>query len=69
MGWTASASVPTGAWRSQLPHFVQNLAPCNAWCPAGNDVVGFVQTLANDGPEAAAAILAETTPLPAVCQN
>ena len=57
----------TGAWRSQLPQFVRNLAPCNAWCPAGIDVVGFVQALATDGPEAAAGILAEATPLASVC--
>ncbi|MCB9176565.1 MAG: FAD-dependent oxidoreductase [Caldilineae bacterium] len=57
----------TGDWRSQLPRFVRNLAPCNAWCPAGIDVVGFVQALAREGPEAAAGILAEATPLASVC--
>ena len=36
-------------------------------CPAGNDVVGFVQALARDGEEVAAEILARTTPLAAVC--
>ncbi len=57
----------TGSWSSQRPHYVEHLAPCNAWCPAGNDVVGFVQALARDGEEAAAGILRTTTPLPAVC--
>ena len=57
----------TGAWRSQTPRYVENLAPCSAWCPAGNDVIGFIQTLANDGPEAAARVLGQSTPLAGVC--
>lgn len=57
----------TGSWRTQTPRYVQNLAPCNAWCPAGNDVVGFVQALAREGEEAAAAVLGRTTALSSVC--
>ena len=60
-------TLKTGAWRSQAPRYRQRLAPCNASCPAGNDVVGFVQALLTEGPGAAAAILARTTPLPGVC--
>ncbi len=61
------ATLKTGAWRSQLPHYRTMQAPCNAACPAGNDVVGFVQALNNDGPEAAARVLFATQPLPSVC--
>jgi 2-oxoacid:acceptor oxidoreductase gamma subunit (pyruvate/2-ketoisovalerate family)/2-oxoacid:acceptor oxidoreductase delta subunit (pyruvate/2-ketoisovalerate family) len=57
----------TGSWSSQRPSYVQHLAPCNAWCPAGNDVVGFVQAVASDGEGPAAEILGTTTPLAAVC--
>ena len=57
----------TGAWRSQAPEYRARTAPCNASCPAGNDVVGFVQALLSEGPGAAAVILARTTPLPGVC--
>jgi 2-oxoacid:acceptor oxidoreductase gamma subunit (pyruvate/2-ketoisovalerate family)/2-oxoacid:acceptor oxidoreductase delta subunit (pyruvate/2-ketoisovalerate family) len=57
----------TGSWSTQRPVYVENLAPCNAWCPAGNDVVNFVQAVARDGEEAAARVLRETTPLAAVC--
>lgn len=57
----------TGSWRSQTPRYARHLSPCNAYCPAGNDVVGFVQALATDGEEAAAEVLARTTPLPGVC--
>ena len=57
----------TGSWRTQSPRYVDKLAPCSAWCPAGNDVVGFVQALARSGEAEAAAVLARTTPFPGVC--
>lgn len=57
----------TGSWSAQRPIYVENLAPCNAWCPAGNDVVEFVQAVAVDGEVAASQILGRTTPLAAVC--
>jgi len=57
----------TGSWRTQAPLYRSHLAPCNAGCPAGNDVVGFVQELKNHGVEAAARVLLRTQPLPSVC--
>ncbi len=57
----------TGSWRTQAPRYRSHLAPCNASCPAGNDVVGFVQALARGGVEAAAKVLLRTQPLPSVC--
>ncbi len=57
----------TGSWRSQTPRYVQKLAPCSAWCPAGNDVVGFIQELVRHGVEEASAVLARSSPLPGVC--
>ncbi len=57
----------TGSWSSQRPKYVENLAPCNAWCPAGNDVVGFVQAAAKRGDGEALAILHRSTPLPGTC--
>ncbi|HSL82118.1 MAG TPA: FAD-dependent oxidoreductase, partial [Thermoanaerobaculia bacterium] len=63
----AAPALRTGTWRSQTPRYAKHLSPCNAACPAGNDVVGFVQALATDGEEAAAEVLARTTPLPGVC--
>ncbi len=57
----------TGSWRTQLPRYVDHFAPCNAFCPAGNDVVTFVQTLMNEGEEAAAKVLGRTQPLASVC--
>ncbi|MAE28325.1 MAG: 2-oxoacid:acceptor oxidoreductase family protein [Planctomycetota bacterium] len=57
----------TGSWSSQRPAYMEKLAPCSAWCPAGNDVVGFVRAAATEGEEAAAHILGRTTPLSATC--
>ena len=57
----------TGLWSNQSPSYCQYTAPCNAACPAGNDVVGFIQALKEGGPEAAAALLLRTQALPSVC--
>jgi 2-oxoacid:acceptor oxidoreductase gamma subunit (pyruvate/2-ketoisovalerate family)/2-oxoacid:acceptor oxidoreductase delta subunit (pyruvate/2-ketoisovalerate family) len=63
----APPPLTTGSWRSQTPIYARHLSPCNLACPAGNDVVGFVQALARAGAEEAAAVLARTTPLAGVC--
>ena len=57
----------TGAWRSQRPRYEFKTAPCNARCPAGNDVRGFLEALAGGRPEWALEILLETSPFPGVC--
>ena len=64
---SAPTGIRTGTWSSQRPRYVEILAPCNAWCPAGNDVVGFVQALAKQGLAEASAILRRTTPLAGTC--
>ena len=61
------ADLKTGSWSSQAPMYRDQAAPCNLACPAGNDVVGFIQALKNDGAQAAAAILLRTQALPSVC--
>jgi 2-oxoacid:acceptor oxidoreductase gamma subunit (pyruvate/2-ketoisovalerate family) len=60
-------TVMTGTWSNQMPSYSTHAAPCNVACPAGNDVVGFVQALKKGGVEAAAEILFATQPLPSVC--
>ncbi|WP_248360622.1 FAD-dependent oxidoreductase [Anaeromyxobacter oryzae] len=59
--------LPTGTWRTQRPRYRSHVAPCNAACPAGNDVVGFIGALRTGGVEAAARVLLATQPLPSVC--
>jgi 2-oxoacid:acceptor oxidoreductase delta subunit (pyruvate/2-ketoisovalerate family) len=57
----------TGSWRSQRPVHLFRMAPCNARCPAGNDVRGFLEALADKDPTRALEILLETSPFPGVC--
>ncbi len=57
----------TGNWSTQLPGYEDYVAPCNSACPAGNDVVGFIQALKKSGNDAAAEILLRTQALPSVC--
>lgn len=64
---SAPTGLQTGSWRTLVPRYVERPAPCNAWCPAGNDVVGFVQALAREGIRGAAERLGPTTPLASVC--
>ena len=63
----APTGLKTGTWRTQAPRYSEGLAPCSAWCPAGNDVVGFVQALARGDETEAARVLAETQPFPSIC--
>jgi len=60
-------TLKTGSWSTQAPRYREHAAPCNLACPAGNDVRGFIQSLKNDGAEAAATVLLRTQPLPSVC--
>lgn len=57
----------TGTWATQLPCYQEYAAPCSVACPAGNDVVAFIQTLKEQGVTAAAEQLMQTQALPAVC--
>ncbi|MCA8962792.1 MAG: 2-oxoacid:acceptor oxidoreductase family protein, partial [Planctomycetes bacterium] len=63
----ASLGLRTGSWRTQRPSYAEHLAPCNAWCPAGNDVITAIQTLARSGEDEAAAVWFRTQPLAGVC--
>lgn len=60
-------AIKTGLWASEQPHRRQMIPPCNHVCPAGNNVQGFLQALANDNTDKALGILLRTTPFPSVC--
>jgi len=58
----------TGSWRTLLPVNIMQTPPCTNSCPAGNDVRGFLRTLAvQKDYEAAWHVLTRTNPLPATC--
>ena len=63
---SAPTGLRTGSWRSQRPVYASHLAPCSAWCPAGNDVIGFIQAVLK-GEVEAARVLGRSTPLAGTC--
>ena len=57
----------TGAWRTQRPFYENKTPPCSAACPAGNDIVGFIQKITQDDFEGAWHLIKEENPFPGVC--
>ena len=58
----------TGSWRTLLPVNIMQTPPCTHACPAGNDIRGFLRTLAEQKDyEAAWHVLTRNNPLPAIC--
>jgi hypothetical protein len=39
---TTATAAGTGAWRRQLPSWVAHLPPCNAACPAGENIQAWL---------------------------
>jgi len=63
----APPAIRTGTWATRRPQRRLLKPPCNAICPAGNDVQRFLAAAAHADYDAALAILLETTPLPGIC--
>ena len=63
----ALPAIKTGLWATEQPHRQQMVPPCNHICPAGNNVQGFLNALANDKTDEALEILLRTTPFPSIC--
>jgi 2-oxoacid:acceptor oxidoreductase delta subunit (pyruvate/2-ketoisovalerate family) len=57
----------TGAWRTQRPFYEDKTPPCSAACPAGNNIVGFIQKISQEDFEGAWNIIKEESPFPGVC--
>ncbi len=56
----------TGSWRTQRPIYVDRLPPCNAACPAGEDIQGWLAHAEAGEYEAAWRALTANNPLPAI---
>jgi 2-oxoacid:acceptor oxidoreductase delta subunit (pyruvate/2-ketoisovalerate family) len=56
----------TGSWRNERPIYVDRLPPCNAACPAGEDIQGWLFHAEAGEYEAAWRKLVENNPMPAV---
>ena len=56
----------TGSWRNERPGYVRNLPPCNAACPAAEDVQGWLFHAEGGDYEAAWRAIVRDNPFPAV---
>jgi 2-oxoacid:acceptor oxidoreductase gamma subunit (pyruvate/2-ketoisovalerate family) len=66
-GGGALPTIETGSWATEQPRRQEWTPPCNHVCPAGNDVRGFLQSMARERIDEALEILLATSPLPSVC--
>jgi NADPH-dependent glutamate synthase beta subunit-like oxidoreductase len=62
----SSLANKTGSWRSARPTYVDHLPPCNAQCPAGEDIQGWLYHAESGGYEQAWRHLTRDNPFPAV---
>jgi 2-oxoacid:acceptor oxidoreductase delta subunit (pyruvate/2-ketoisovalerate family) len=56
----------TGSWRTFRPEYVDRLPPCNATCPAGENIQGWLFHAESGDYEKAWRVLVENNPLPAI---
>jgi 2-oxoacid:acceptor oxidoreductase delta subunit (pyruvate/2-ketoisovalerate family) len=56
----------TGAWKYIRPRYRDGVAPCNARCPTGVDVEGYMNLLRQDRMSEALDLLLRENPMPAV---
>jgi 2-oxoacid:acceptor oxidoreductase delta subunit (pyruvate/2-ketoisovalerate family) len=56
----------TGAWRTERPVYLDRRPPCQAGCPAGEDVQGWLYPAEEGGYEAAWRKIMEVNPFPAI---
>ena len=57
----------TGTWRTQRPFYEDKTPPCNAACPAGNDIVSFILKVAQGDFGGAFDLIREENPFPGIC--
>jgi 2-oxoacid:acceptor oxidoreductase delta subunit (pyruvate/2-ketoisovalerate family) len=57
----------TGGWRAQRPFYEDKTPPCSAACPAGNDIVGFIQNITKGDVEGAWNLIKQENPFPGIC--
>ena len=62
----SSLANKTGSWRTRRPVYVDRLPPCNAQCPAGEDIQGWLYHAEAGDYEAAWRHLTRDNPFPAV---
>lgn len=56
----------TGSWRTSKPVYLDRLPPCNAGCPAGENIQGWLYHAESGDYEQAWRVLTESNPFPAI---
>jgi len=62
----SSLANKTGSWRTERPVYVDRLPPCNAQCPAGEDIQGWLFHAESGDYESAWRHLTRENPFPAI---
>lgn len=62
----SSLANKTGTWRTERPVYVNRLPPCNAQCPAGEDIQGWLFHAESGNYESAWCHLTRDNPFPAI---
>jgi len=62
----SSLANKTGSWRTERPVYVDRLPPCNAQCPAGEDIQGWLYHAESGDYETAWRHLTRDNPFPAI---
>ena len=62
----SSLANKTGSWRTERPVYVDRMPPCNAQCPAGEDIQGWLFHAESGNYEAAWRHLTRDNPFPAI---
>ena len=62
----SSLANKTGTWRTERPVYVDRLPPCNAQCPAGEDIQGWLYHAESGDYESAWRHLTRDNPFPAI---
>ena len=62
----SSLANKTGTWRTERPVYVNRLPPCNAQCPAGEDIQGWLFHAESGNYESAWRHLTQDNPFPAI---
>ena len=62
----SSLANKTGTWRTERPVYVDRLPPCNAQCPAGEDIQGWLFHAESGDYESAWRHLTRDNPFPAI---
>ncbi|HEY3286082.1 MAG TPA: NAD(P)-binding protein [Gemmatimonadaceae bacterium] len=66
MSSTSTLVTRTGSWKYQMPAYHDRVAPCNARCPVGIDIEGYMNLLREGRVDEARDLLLTENPLPAV---